>query len=46
MKSFKEDKIQPFEPAIYVQEGDSLENYGIQAEIIELSRSAFLRLQS
>jgi len=36
MKSFKEDKIQPFEPAIYVQEGDSLENYGIQAEIIEL----------
>lgn len=37
MKSFKEDKIPPFEPAIYLQEGDSLEPYGIQATVLELS---------
>ena len=36
IKSLKEDKIQFFEPSIYLQEGDSLENYGIWATVIEL----------
>lgn len=36
IKSFQQDKIQPFEPKVYLQEGCSLENYGVQATIIEL----------
>lgn len=34
--SFKLDKIEPFEPALFLSEGDSLENYGVQAAVIEL----------
>ncbi len=36
IKSFQQDKIQPFEPEVYLQDGDSLENYGVQAKVIEL----------
>lgn len=35
-KSFKLDAIPPFEPDIYLQEGDSLEGFGVDATIIEL----------
>lgn len=35
-RSFKKDKIESFEPEIFLQEGDSLIDYGINAEIIGL----------
>jgi glyoxylase-like metal-dependent hydrolase (beta-lactamase superfamily II) len=35
-KSFRQDKIDPFEPAVYLEDGDSLSSYGIPATIIEL----------
>ena len=36
IKSFKQDKIEPFEPRIYLQEGDSLNSFGISASVIEI----------
>jgi len=36
MKSFKQDTVEPFEPEIYLKEGDSFEQYGISATVIEL----------
>jgi len=36
VKSFEHDKIESFEPEIFLREGDSLENYGIRATVIEL----------
>lgn len=36
MKSLQQDKIQPFEPEVFLQEGDTLESYGVQATIVEL----------
>lgn len=36
MKSFQQDKIQPFEPEVFLHEGDTLEKYGVQATIVEL----------
>ena len=36
MKSFKQDKVEPFEPDIYLKDGDSFEKYGISATVIEL----------
>ncbi len=36
MKSFRQDKIEPFEPGVFLQEGDSLKLYGINAVIVEL----------
>jgi glyoxylase-like metal-dependent hydrolase (beta-lactamase superfamily II) len=36
VKSFKQDMIPPFEPSVYLQEGDSLEKFGVQATVIEL----------
>lgn len=36
IKSFQQDEIPFFEPEVYLQEGDSLEKYGVQATIIEL----------
>ena len=33
-KSFREDEISAFEPDVLLKEGDSLEEYGIPAEII------------
>lgn len=35
-KSFREDEIPAFEPAVLLNEGDSLEEYGIPAKIIAL----------
>jgi len=36
MKSFEHDIIEPFESTIFLREGDSLENYGVQATVLEL----------
>jgi glyoxylase-like metal-dependent hydrolase (beta-lactamase superfamily II) len=36
MKSFREDKADSFEPAVFLSEGDSLSEYGFDACIIEL----------
>ena len=36
LKSFNYDEIPEFKPEIYLQEGDTLENYGVDASIIEL----------
>ena len=36
IKSFNQNKIQPFEPEIYLHEGFSLESYGVNAKVIEL----------
>ncbi|MHB8126716.1 MAG: MBL fold metallo-hydrolase [Desulfitobacteriaceae bacterium] len=36
VKSFEEDKIEPFEPSVFLQEGDSLINYGVNAIVLEL----------
>lgn len=35
-KSFRRDKIPPFSPEVFLQDGDSLENFGINAKIIGL----------
>ena len=36
IKSFREDEISAFEPDVLLKEGDSLEEYGIPAEIISV----------
>lgn len=36
-KSFREDEIPSFEPAVLLEEGDTLDKYGIPAEIISVS---------
>ena len=36
IKSFREDIIESFEPEVFLQEGDTLEFYGIQAAVVEL----------
>jgi len=36
IKSFKEDNIEPFESMMFLKEGDTLEEYGINATVIEL----------
>lgn len=36
MKSLRHDKIQQFEPKVYLQDSDSLASYGVQARVIEL----------
>lgn len=36
IKSFQQDKIQQFEPKVYLQDSDSLANYGVQAMVIGL----------
>jgi len=35
-KSFEADNIEPFEPEIFLREGDSLKEYGVAATVIEL----------
>ena len=35
-KSFEADNIEPFEPKIFLREGDSLQEYGVSAMVIEL----------
>ena len=37
LKAFKEDEIQYFEPSLFLDEGDSLKSYGIDADIINCS---------
>jgi len=34
MSSFENDKVDPFEPAVFLSEGDALDKYGIRAAII------------
>ena len=34
--SFEHDKVEPFEPALFVKEGDALNEYGITASVLEL----------
>lgn len=36
IKNFQEEYIQHFEPEVYLQEGDSLDKYGVPATVIEL----------
>ena len=36
LESFKRDIIEPFEPTIFLKEGDNLSDFGINAEIVEL----------
>lgn len=36
VKSFETDFIEPFEPSIFLKEGDSLDKYGINGTIVEL----------
>ncbi|WP_410495882.1 MBL fold metallo-hydrolase [Cellulosilyticum sp. ST5] len=36
LESFKHDIVEAFEPTLFLNEGDSLENYGIEASVIEL----------
>ncbi len=36
MKSFERDKIDPFAPDVFLEDGDTLEEYGINAKIIGL----------
>lgn len=36
VKSFYRDEIQPFAPEVYLQDGDSLEKFGISAKIVGL----------
>ncbi|WP_313188133.1 MBL fold metallo-hydrolase [Lacrimispora sp.] len=36
IKSFQDDKIESFKPKVFLHEGDSLENYGIHATVMEL----------
>ena len=36
VKSFYRDEIQPFAPEVYLQDGDSLEKFGISAKIVAL----------
>lgn len=36
VKSFYRDEIQPFAPEVYLQDGDSLEEFGISAKIVGL----------
>lgn len=35
-KSFRHEKIPPFEPTVWLSEGDSLENYGVEGRIVHL----------
>jgi len=35
-KSFERDKIEPFEPLVFLSDGDTLNEYGIPATVIEL----------
>jgi len=35
-KSFEQDRIELFEPEVFLKEGDSLESFGIKATILEL----------
>ena len=37
LKAFREDEIQFFKPAVFIEEGYSLESYGIHAHIIDCS---------
>lgn len=37
MRSFQAEKIEPFTPAFFLSEGDTLSHYGIPASILELS---------
>lgn len=36
MQSFKKEKIEAFEPAFFLQQGDRFESYGVDAEVIDL----------
>lgn len=36
LKSFREEKITPFTPSVYLSEGDTLDPYGISAEILSV----------
>ncbi len=36
LESFKHDIVEAFEPSLFLNEGDSLENYGIEASVIAL----------
>lgn len=36
LKSFAEEKIPPFSPAVFLDEGDTLQKYGINARILHL----------
>ncbi|MDE5775970.1 MAG: hypothetical protein K2H67_03705, partial [Treponemataceae bacterium] len=36
VESFYRDKIEPFAPEVYLQDGDSLEKFGINAKIVAL----------
>lgn len=36
-RSFEQDEIEPFEPSVFLQEGDSLAPYGIDAMVVGLS---------
>lgn len=36
LKSFREEKITPFTPNVYLSEGDTLDAYGISAEILSV----------
>jgi len=35
-KSFNQDKIEPFEPKVFLKEGDRLDSFGITATVLEL----------
>ena len=35
-KSFERDKIEPFEPLVFLSDGETLDEYGIHATVIEL----------
>ena len=35
-KSFQVDKIEPFEPQVFLKDGDSLREYGVPAAVVEL----------
>lgn len=35
-KSFREDRAEAFEPAVYVSDGDTLDSYGVKASVVGL----------
>lgn len=37
IKSFEQEKIEPFEPNVFFKDGDTLKDYGVNATIVELT---------
>lgn len=36
IRSFKRDKVEPFEPGVFLTDGDALDSYGVKATVIGL----------